>query len=394
MRCEHWLLKRVMALVPEIERRQKLSSAYVKSIARECGFQLAGVAAALPLADAVGYGAWVDQGMAGAMGYLTDHRRDKRSDPATLLPDVRSILCVGLLYNTPHPYSTEISSNDRAWISRYAWGEDYHQIMKERLQKVEAHLRAVSAEPFEAKICVDTAPLLERSYARQAGLGWIGKNTCLIHEPTGSWYFLGELLLSLQLEPDAPAPDRCGTCRSCIDACPTGAIVPGEDQRFFVDARTCISYYTIEKKNEIPEEARAGNGWHVFGCDICQDVCPWNRRAPVTEDARFAPMLPPAPSLERIAAISEGEFRALFANSPVSRARYRGFLRNVIVAMGNAGSAQFGPVLQRLSTNSDEIVASHAEWALGQLRDAEARGDRGSETKSRNAKEGRGISSN
>ncbi len=356
-----------MALAPEIESPREISSAYAKAIARECGFQLAGVAAALPLADATGYGNWVDRGMAGAMGYLTDHRRDKRSDPATLLPGVRSILCVGLLYNTPHPYSTELSAADCAWISRYAWGEDYHQILNERLRNVEARLRTASAEPFESKICVDTAPLLERSYARQAGLGWIGKNTCLIHEPTGSWYFLGELLLSLPLEPDAPAPDRCGTCRRCIDACPTSAIVPGEGQRYFVDARACISYYTIEKKNEIPEEARAGNGRHVFGCDICQDVCPWNRRAPLTEDARFEAMLPPAPSLERMAAITEAEFRELFAKSPVNRIRYRGFIRNVIVAMGNAGSPEFRPVLERLAANADEIVASHAKWALERL---------------------------
>lgn len=362
-----------MATVAEVPGPRRLRGVDVKAIALEHGFQLAGIAAARPLSDAAGYDAWADRGMAGAMGYLTDHRRDKRGDPAVLLPGVRSILCVGLLYNTPHPYSTEFSPGDRAWISRYAWGEDYHRILTERLRLVEARLRADSAEPFEAKICVDTAPILERSYARQAGLGWIGKNTCLIHEPTGSWYFLGELLLSLELEPDAPPPDRCGSCRRCIDACPTAAIVPGDSpdgQRYFVDARACISYHTIEKKNEIPEEARGGNGWHVFGCDICQDVCPWNRRAPVTDDARFEPRLPPAPPLERMAAITEAEFRELFANSPVSRSKYRGFLRNVIVAMGNAGNPEFRGVLERLATHPDEIVASHAAWALGRLRDA------------------------
>lgn len=354
---------------------RQLDSAAVKAVAHECGFDLAGISAALPLPDWESYHAWVEHGMAGAMGYLTDHRGDKRSDPASLLPGVRSILCVGLLYNTAHSYSTEFSEHERAWISRYAWGEDYHPILTEGLRRVEARLREISAEDFEAKICVDTAPLLERSYARMAGLGWIGKNTCLIHERTGSWYFLGELLLTLALEPDAPPSDRCGSCRRCIDACPTQAIIPGGhpgEQRFYVDARACISYHTIEKKNEIPEEARAGNGRQVFGCDICQDVCPWNRAAPVTGDARFEPLIEPAPSLARLAALSAEEFRALFRTSAVNRPKYRGFLRNVIVAMGNAGLPEYRPVLERLAVNPDEIVASHARWALGQLDEGES----------------------
>jgi epoxyqueuosine reductase len=347
-----------------------LTAAEVKAIARDCGFSLAGIALAVPVPESSAYGEWVDLGMAGAMGYLTDHRREKRLDPRELLPSARSILCVGLLYNTPHPTSTTVSDQTLGWISRYAWGEDYHEIVSEGLREVERRLRARAGPTLETKLCVDTAPLLERSYARMAGLGWIGKNTCLIHEGTGSWYFLGELLLSIDLEPDAPPPDRCGSCRSCIDACPTGAIVPrgaGPTAHYFVDARACISYYTIEKKGEIPEGARAGNGFHVFGCDICQDVCPWNRRAPVTEDARFGPLLPPAPSLEGMAALSEEEFRRLFQHSPVSRTRYRGFLRNVAVAMGNAALPRFRPVLERLATHADEVIASHAGWALQQL---------------------------
>lgn len=343
----------------------------VKAIARACGFELAGIAPALPLADFESFRLWAEAGMAGEMGYLTDYRKDRRADPRHLLPEARTILCVGKLYHTPHPYSTAFSDGECGWISRYAWGEDYHHIVGEGLRQVEDRLRTECDESFTAKVCVDTAPLLERSYARMAGLGWIGKNTCLIHEPTGSWYFLGALLLSLELESNVPPPDRCGSCTRCIEACPTAAIVPSGlpgTRQYFVDARACISYYTIEKKRDLPAEARPGNGNHVFGCDICQDVCPWNRRAPVTADVRFEPRLPPAPPLERLAAITEAEFRELFRDSPISRVRYSGFLRNVAVAMGNSGDARFLPVLGRLAAHPHPVVARHAADAINHLR--------------------------
>ncbi len=192
------------------------------------------------------------------------------------------MVCVGKLYNTGAPHSTEIEDPERGWISRYAWGADYHDVMRRDLELLVRRIKEIYREPFEWKICVDTAPLLERSYARAAGLGWIGKNTCLINQQQGSWFFLGELLLSIDLEADTPPPDRCGTCRRCIDACPTAAIVPGEDGGWRLDARTCISYLTIEKRGSIPDEIQGGIRNHVFGCDICQDVCPWNQRAPET----------------------------------------------------------------------------------------------------------------
>jgi epoxyqueuosine reductase len=230
-------------------------------------------------------------------------------------------------------------------------------------------LRALSPEPFEHKICVDTAPLLERAYARHAGLGWIAKNTCLINQAMGSWFFLGELLLSLELAPDQAPPARCGSCTRCIDACPTEAIVPTglvQGPAWALDARLCISYFTIELRGVAPEEARPAIGRHVFGCDICQDVCPWNRRAPATEEPAFAPAHF-APPLEKLAALSEDEFREMFRASPISRARYTGFLRNVAIAMGNAGQEKFRAPLEKLAGSAEPLVHKSARWALQQL---------------------------
>jgi epoxyqueuosine reductase len=269
------------------------------------------------------------------MGYLTDRRGDVRDDPRNLLPTAQSVVCVGKLYNTPHPRTTEIDDTKRGWISRYAWGADYHDVLRQGLEMLVRRIQELHNEPFDWKICVDTAPLLERSYARAAGLGWIGKNTCLINQQQGSWFFLGELLLSIKLTPDAPPPDRCGSCTRCIDACPTAAIVPDTTGGWTLDARACISYLTIEKRGEIANELAERIGSHVFGCDICQDVCPWNSRAPVTANPLFAPSWF-APSLAGLAALDESDFRRLFRHSPVWRARYSGFMRNVAIAIGNA----------------------------------------------------------
>ena len=334
----------------------------IRELARACGFELAGVAAAVPTQDRTRYHEWVAAGWAGHMGYLTDHRAQVRDDPRQLLASARSVICVGKLYQTPWPHTTRFDDRDRGWISRYAWGEDYHDVMRRGLERLEGMLRERAGTPFESRICVDTAPLLERSYARMAGLGWIGRNTCLINQGQGSWFFLGELLVSLEIAPEAPPPDRCGTCTRCIDACPTAAIVPGKG----LDATRCISYFTIELRGAIPDEMRGGIGAHVFGCDICQDVCPWNGRAPMTVEEAFAPRHF-APRLEDMGAITEEEFRAMFRGTPVSRARYRGFLRNVAVAMGNAGAEKFRAPLESMAQSEDPVVAEHARWALGRL---------------------------
>jgi epoxyqueuosine reductase len=306
----------------------------VLQIAHECGFELAGIA---PAGDPGGqapdfarYQDWVAQGMAGEMRYLTDRRAEVRRDVRNLLPDARSVICVGKLYNTSDPPNQP----GDARISRYARGRDYHITMRAALERMVARL--LEREAFSHKICVDTAPLLERSLARQAGLGWIGRNTCLINEPLGSWFFLGEIITSLDLEPGLPPPDRCGSCTRCIEACPTQAIVPSTDG-WQLDARRCISYLTIELRGPIPEEFRAGVGDRVFGCDICQDVCPWNSKAPVTDDPDFAG---PPIALEALANLSPEEFRKRFQESPIARAKYEGLLRNVAVAAGNLATSR------------------------------------------------------
>ncbi|MGI8959524.1 MAG: tRNA epoxyqueuosine(34) reductase QueG [Bryobacteraceae bacterium] len=340
-----------------------LTSGQIKELARACGFELAGVTAALPIEDFSRFQGWRDDGFAGDMNYLTDHRGDLRSDPRNLLPGARSIVCVGKLYNTPHPYSTGLSDTNRGWISRYAWGTDYHDVMREALELLVAQIAEVYQGSFDWKICVDTAPLLERSYARAAGLGWIGKNACLINQQQGSWFFLGELLLSIPLVSDLPAPGRCGTCRRCIDACPTEAILPDEDGQWRLDARLCVSYLTIEKRGPIARDLTEGIANHVFGCDICQDVCPWNSRAPVGGDARLQPSQF-APPLTELAELTEEEFRKTFRKTAVWRTKYAGFLRNVAIAMGNAGDPALRQPLEKLTHHADETVAAAAREAL------------------------------
>ncbi len=340
-----------------------VTAVQIKQLAHECGFELAGVAAAVPAQDFERFESWRGDGFAGEMHYLTDRRGDLRSDPRNLLPSAESILCVGKLYNTPYPYSTEVSDPDRGWISRYAWGADYHDIMRQELESLVQRITEMYPEPFDWKICVDTGPLLERSYARAAGLGWIGKNTCLINQEQGSWFFLGELLLSIPLMPDLAPPDRCGTCRRCIDACPTEAIVPGDQGEWTLDARRCISYLTIEKHGTIADELAGKIANHVFGCDICQDVCPWNREAPVTDNPLFQPRRS-NPSLDDLAELTEEEFRTSFKNSAVRRTKYAGFLRNAALAMGNAATPALREPLQKLTAHPDETVSAAAKQAL------------------------------
>jgi epoxyqueuosine reductase len=351
-------------------------------LAHACGFTLAGVAPARPLEEFASYQQWVADGMAGPMSYLTDHRMRVRSDPRHLLDSARSVLCLGMLYNTEvteprssrsggmeesNPVSSEPPTSGR--VSRYAWGSsDYHEVMRNSLEGLTTKLRTIWGD-FEFRVCVDTAPLLERVYARAAGLGWIGRNTCLINEPLGSWFFLGEILISIELPPDSPPPDRCGTCTRCVDACPTQALVPvagATGPEWQLDARLCISTLTIEQKGATPESTRAGTGDHLFGCDICQEVCPWNRRSPLTDEPAFQP-LNARLDLAGMAALTRDEFRSQFRSTALWRTKFEGWMRNVATVMGNSGDSRFVEPLRALAQSAAPGVSEHADWALQHL---------------------------
>ena len=346
--------------------------AIVKRAAEEAGFDLAGIAPASDAPELKHFPEWIAAGRAGEMKYLEardDQSELKRASLAHVAPWARSVVVCAINYNTENPYSTQVHEPSRGWISRYAWSrDDYHDAVLRRLKQVEAALhKAVPAELQSALMTrsyVDTGPIVERVYAKYAGVGWIGKNTCIIDQKKGSWLFLGVILTSLELAPDAPAPDRCGSCTRCIEACPTDALL-GPYQ---LDSNKCISYLTIEKRGSIPEDLRAGMGRHVFGCDICQDVCPWNRKAPASTAPEFEPRSGLVnPALAWLAELSAEEFGAVFRGSPIRRTKRSGLRRNAAIAMGNSGNREFLPLLDQLAADEDESVAESAHWARTRL---------------------------
>ncbi len=337
----------------------------VKTAALEAGFDLVGVARPDAPAELAFFASWVASGHAGEMAYLTS-QVERRSDLRVAFPWARSVLCVGLNYDTPAPYSRE-APGDRGWIARYAWGDDYHDVMAALLDRLAARLAEI-AGPFRSRRYADTGPIAEKAYAAAAGLGAYGKNTCLLHPEHGSWFFLGELVTDLDLSPDAPRVDMCGSCTACLDVCPTGAF----PAPYVLDATRCISYLTIEAKGAIPEGLRPGIGHHVFGCDLCQDVCPWNRKRRHQAGGRFAARDGlVAPDLAELASLDAGAFAVRFRRSPVKRSKRRGLLRNVAVAMGNSGDAAHVPALERLAADEDPLVREHAAWALNRLKNSE-----------------------
>ncbi len=344
-------------------------TAMVKEAAQQAGFELAGIAPVRDSAELKYFPQWIADGRAGEMKYLEardEQGRLKRASLAHVAPWARSVIVCAINYNTAQPYSTEVDDSGKGWISRYAWSrEDYHQAVMRRLQSVETVLRrAADGDEIVMRCYVDAGPIVERVFAKYAGVGWIGKNTCILNQKKGSWLFLGVILTSLELEFDLPAPDRCGTCTRCLDACPTGAFVAP----YQLDANKCISYLTIEKRGAIPEELRAGVGRHVFGCDICQDVCPWNRKVQLTQATEFQPRPELVnPALDWLAEMSVEKFRETFRGSPVRRAKRSGLRRNAVIAMGNSGEKRFLPVLDKLAGDEDEVVAESAEWARKRL---------------------------
>lgn len=351
-------------------------SSFAKAAAQRAGFELCGIAALEHerLPELAHFENWIAAGYAGEMDYLKARHESgelKRADVNKTAPWARSVIVCGINYDSDHPYSIEAKDRSRGWIARYAWSrEDYHDVVLRKLRQVEAELRCAANDPALTTRCyVDTGPHVERVYAKHAGIGWTGKNTCIINQQLGSWIFLGIILTSLELAADVPAPDRCGTCRRCIDACPTRAIV----EPYKLDATRCISYLTIEKRGRIPEDLRTGIGNNIFGCDICQDVCPWNRgqgqRAPFASAEELQPRSELVnPALVWLAEMSREDFQRTFRHSPVKRAKFSGLKRNVAVAMGNSGEKQLIPQLERMANDEDATVAEHARWALNQLR--------------------------
>jgi epoxyqueuosine reductase len=486
-----------------------MPTSLIKERAHDLGFDLAGIAPIAVWKDLEFSRRWVEKGFHGEMRYLEN---PKRFDPHVVLPSAKSVICVGLVYNAPlRSQKSEVRNQNeqplggglpksgdssvfpgsrcdgqrathngqpppRVWISRYAWGQDYHAIMRAKLERLRAAVEEL-APCVETRAFVDTGPVVERAFARLSGIGWMGKNTCIINQEKGSWFFLGVILTSLELAPDLPAPDRCGSCTACLEACPTEALI----EPYVMDASRCISYFTIEVKGAIPEQFRAKIGANIFGCDICQEVCPWNASRPLSVASRqpsatsypqasshqeqpsdrpyiahpattkfpqFHPMnvttIQPKPEaggvlrqlttdhgqrttdhgqrttdhgqrttgqgqraidnaqdtadngprttdngrrttdhgqrttnttsfslfnppLDLLALITEDGFRRIFATSPIKRAKYCGWLRNLCVAMGNSGDERFVPWLEQAARHPDPIVREHAAWALARL---------------------------
>ena len=371
-------------------------SAWIVEAAKAEGFDLCGVVRAQQFPELERFGEWLERGYAGEMAYLKDPRR---REPALVMENLRSVIVCALNYNTALPYSTEAARSKslepdepRGWISRYAWGDDYHELLWSKLNALVATMKERFAEPFAARAYADTGPVAERTLAKHAGLGWLGKNTLLLNKSLGSWLFLGVVLTSLDLTPsvgasDMAPPDLCGKCRRCLNACPTGALV----EPYVLDARRCISYLTIELRGAIPEEFRGDVGWHAYGCDICQDVCPFNWRAPVSERKGFQPrtfsvastqlgMAEPQtesllmPRLEWLAGMSEEGFRAAFRHSAMKRTKWAGLVRNACIALGNSrvqrGTAthqRIAGLLQRLCASPEAVIAESAHWALSRI---------------------------
>jgi len=335
----------------------EIKAAFV-STAHALGFDDCRIAPALPAKHRDLYAQWIADGKHGDMAWMA-RNVERRTDPRLVLPGARSVIVLALNYYQGFP---PISPEPAFRIARYAWNDDYHDLVEKKLRELDAFL---ASHGGTQKPYVDTGPVLERDFASEAGLGWGGKSTVQIHRQLGTWFFLAEILTTLELPADAPARDMCGKCTRCIDACPTQAITAPRS----VDARRCISYLTIESKGSIPLEFRRAIGDRIYGCDSCLDACPWNRHAQISHAATFqARETVFTRSLRDFLSLTEEEFRALFSKSPIKRVKRHGFLRNVCVALGNVGTPEDLPALTTAAADPHPLIAEHATWAIEEIK--------------------------
>ena len=330
---------------------------------REIGLDSCRIAACTPPAHRDEFTGWLKDGHHGEMHYMA-RGEEKRRDPSKILTGAKSIIVLAMNYFQGHagdtPSTTEQVGNGK--IARYAWGDDYHNVIQSKLDQIDRFLRQFGGEQ---KCYVDTGPILERDFAAEAGIGWHGKSTMLVDENLGTWFFLAEILTTLELPPDAPTKDRCGRCERCIKACPTGAITAPHK----LDARRCISYLTIELKGPIPIDLRPLMGDRIFGCDDCLDACPWNRFAKISRETSFGARRSIAKfALRDYLRLTDAQFRHVFRDSPIKRIKRRGFLRNVCVALGNVGTTADLPDLERAAVDPEPLVSEHAQWAIDRIR--------------------------
>ena len=339
-------------------------SQQIQARASELGFELVGITPAAHSETIARYRQWVENGYAGKMHYLERHLPLK-ADVRQLLTEAKSVISLAMNYYTLDPPKALAQDPARGQVSRYAWGDDYHEVIRERLLELVEFIKHTAEKELKTRVCVDTAPVIEREYAQKAGIGWIGKNTNLIHWRSGSWYFLSEILVSIALESETPTlRGSCGTCTRCIEECPTDAIIEPN----LLDSRLCISYLTIELKESIPKQLRPKMGNLIFGCDICQEVCPWNSKAVPTTEPAFHPRDGNlVPKLLSLVGMTQQEFSRRFKGSPIKRAKRRGFLRNVLVAIGNWGNSRAVPALKGALVDEEPLIRSHAAWALGRV---------------------------
>ena len=345
----------------------------IKAEARRLGFQLVGVTTPDMPPHYPVYTSWLAAGLHGEMSYLdTERACERRADPRQILPECQSILCLGIRYPVPVGDAPSAAPTLHGRVASYAWGDDYHDLLPPRLKTLVQFIEGQAGHPVPNRWYTDTGPILERDLAQRAGLGWIGKNTCLIHPRQGSYFLLAEILLGLALDPDLPfTADHCGSCTRCLDACPTRCILPNRT----IDATRCLSYLTIELKGPIPVDLRPPMGNWVFGCDVCQEVCPWNVRfATPEEDSAFLPRPDvPAPDLCAELSLTPETFNQKFKGTPIKRAKRRGYLRNAAVALGNTGDPAAIPALAHALHDPEPLVRGHAAWALGKIGGEQAR---------------------